>query len=53
MHQQIPGAGTLKQLNTPKEGMKIGWQMPRPGDRLQSDHGAHQTATVRSEFIAQ
>lgn len=37
----------------PQEGVKIGWQMPHPGDRLQSAHGADQTATVRSEFIAQ
>ena len=35
------------------EGIKIVWQMPHPGDRLQSAHGADQTATVRSEFIAQ
>ena len=27
----------------PEEGMKIGWQMPHPGDRLQSAHGADQT----------
>jgi len=37
----------------PEEGMKIGWQMPHPGDRLQSAHGADQITTVRSEFIAQ
>lgn len=37
----------------PAERMKIGWQMPHPGDCLQSAHGTDQTATVRSEFIAQ